>query len=153
MKNRILIFGRIFVFSAFVMLFASCGKDENDEPKNPGTGAGSGEKIEYYVKYESTVSIPSSQKIYILVSVMTEKGIQKLKVPRTWNGIFGPFNDLATLSISGSPEYGNYNPNMTSSQGRISICRGNQPFILKADKSFNGTSFNVKYTVTKEDLK
>jgi len=131
------------------MLFVSCGKDESDEPKKPDTG--SGDKIEYYVKYESQVSIPSSQVRSVNVTVVTEKGKQTLNVPKTWEGIFGPFNELTTLSISSGGGW--YNPNMTSCRGRISICRGDQPFILKADESFKGTSFNVKYTVKKEDLK
>ncbi len=56
MKSKISVIGCLFVFSAVLMLFASCGKDENDEPKNPGAGSGSGEKIEYYVKYACKVS-------------------------------------------------------------------------------------------------
>ena len=109
-------------------------------------------KIEYYVKYESNVSIPTSQSVTIKVNVLTEKGTQTLSVPRSWEGIFGPFNEYTTLSITAGAS-GFWNQNMTSCRGRISICRGNQPFILKTDQSFNGTSFNIKYTVKEEDLK
>ncbi len=151
MGNKFYFLKHLFAISFVLMLFVSCGKDENDEPKNPDVD--SGDKIEYYVKYEFQVSIPSSQKIDIRATVRTEKGKQELIVPRTWEGIFGPFNELTTLSISVGTVMGNYNPNMTSSRGRISICRGNQPFILKADESFRGTSCTVNYTVKKEDLK
>lgn len=151
MKSKISFIGCLFVFSALAMLFVSCGKDENDEPKNPGAGSGSSEKIEYYVKYACHVTIPSSHVTSITVTVTTEKGKQKLTVPKTWEGIFGPFNELTTLDFSGGAS--GYNPNMTNSRGSISICRGNQPFILKAEKSFKGSTFKMKYTVTKDDLK
>lgn len=153
MKHIISFIRILFLFSVVMMLFVSCGKDENDEPKNPGTGAGSSNKIEYYVKYESHVSIPSSTVTSVDVTVVTERGIQKLNVPKNWEGTFGPFNELTTLVISCETIGNGYNPNMTNSRGSISICRGNQPFILKADASFKGTSYTVKYTVTKEDLK
>lgn len=140
-----------FVIPFLMTTFISCGSDDpSDDIKVPEENE-KPEKIEYYVKYESSVSIPSSNYIPIQISVVTEKGVQSLSVPRSWEGIFGPFNELKTLEISGGTS--GYNPNMTSCRGRISICRGNQPFILKSDKSFRGTNLSVSYTVQKEDLK
>lgn len=143
----------LFVISFILIGCVSCGDDEPslDDDKNPGSDNKTDNKIEYYVKYQSDVSIPSSKYITIRISVVTEKGLQSLEVPRSWEGVFGPFNKLTTLSISSNG--GGYNENVTSCRGRISICRGNQPFILKEDQSFQGTSFNVSYTVTQEDLK
>lgn len=150
MKSKISFIGCLFVFSALAMLFVSCGKDENDEPKNPGAGSGSGEKIEYYVKYASKVS--SSYVKHVKIMIVTEKGKQTLTVPSTWEGVFGPMDHLTTLVISGDG-IGYDHTGRANSSASISICRGNQPFVLKAEKSSKGTSFNVKYTVTKEDLK
>lgn len=143
----------LFVLSFILIGCISCSNDEPslDDDKNPGSDNKTDNKIEYYVKYQSDVSIPSSKYITIRISVVTEKGLQSLDVPRSWEGVFGPFNKLTTLSISSNG--GGYNENVTSCRGRISICRGNQPFILKEDQSFQGTSFNVSYTVTQEDLK
>ena len=149
MKSKISVIGCLFVFSAVLMLFASCGKDENDEPKNPGAGSGSGEMIEYYVKYACKVS---GKVTNVKIMIVTEKGKQTLTVPNTWEGVFGPLDYLTTLVISGDG-IGSDHTILAKSNASISICRGNQPFVLKADKSFKGTSFNVKYTVTKEDLK
>lgn len=143
----------LFVLSFILIGTVSCSNDEPslDDDKNPGSDNKTDNKIEYYVKYQSDVSIPSSKYITIRISVVTEKGLQSLEVPKSWEGVFGPFNELTTLSISSNG--GSYNENVTSCRGRISICRGNQPFILKEDQSFQGTSFNVSYTVTQEDLK
>ena len=149
------------LFSKFLLMMpllsvicVACSKEESyiDEPKSPTTPIVTPEeKVEYYVKYESSVTIPTSSYVTIGVTVLTEKGIQQLSVPRSWEGIFGPFNELKTLSISAASS--GFNENMTSCRGRISICRGNQPFILKAEKSSKGTAYNVSYTVTKDDLK
>lgn len=143
-----------FTISALMIIGASCSTDEpkaTGSIEEPNDKIDKNDKIEYYVKYQSYVTIPSSYNIDIKVSVITEKGIQTFSVPRTWEGIFGPFNELTTLIISSNTA--GFNPSMTSCRGCISICRGNQPFILKADKSFNGTSYYVSYTVEKEDLK
>lgn len=126
----------------------SCGVDE---PENDTVIEEPEEKIEYYVKYESYINIPSSKVSSMNIRVLTEKGVQSMDVPLKWEGIFGPFYELESLFIFSKG--GNYNVNMTSSRGRISICRGNQPFILKADKSFQGTQYSMSYKVTKEDLK
>lgn len=154
MKKAIL-FSKIFIAISFLLLI--CASCSEDEPKMPNQDSGTEqeenteEKIEYYVKYESIVSIPISRPIYIDLDVITEKGKQSLSVDRTWEGVFGPFNELTTLAIRSRTT--GYNTNSTHYTGRISICRGNQPFILKAEKCSNGTSYTVSYTVTKEDLK
>ena len=153
MKRVSLFCTLLFVLSFVSMICISCSKEDAqiDEPKDPTLGEKPEEKIEYYVKYESNVSIPLSKHIDIDLTVVTEKGVQDLKVPRTWEGFFGPFNELTTLRIT-SRTIG-YNVNMTSCSGRISICSGNQPFILKNELYSNGTSFTLKYKVVKEDLK
>lgn len=142
----------IFTISFVLMACYSCSSDEPemDDSNNPSKQPE--EKIEYYVKYESNMSIPVSGHIDVFVKVMTEKGEQTIGVPRSWEGVFGPFNELKTLSIS-LKAGGSYNQNATSCGTRISICRGNQPFVLKTEKSFRGTSGALSYTVTKGDLK
>lgn len=152
MKRTILL-SKIFITISFLLsICISCSTDEPEMP-NPDTEqeVKPEEKIEYYVKYESNVSIPISRPIYIDIDVITEKGKQSLSVDRSWEGVFGPFYELTTLSITSHTT--GYNTNSTHYTGRISICRGNQPFILKAEKCSNGTSYSVSYTVTKEDLK
>lgn len=140
---------RSYIITFFLLLISvSCS---NDEPKVTEVIENTDDKIEYYVKYQSNVSISSSYFIEIDIEVVTEKGKQALKVPRQWEGVFGPFNELTTLSITSHTT--GWNTNTTNSKGSISICRGNQPFILKAEKYLQGTSYNVSYTVTKEDLK
>gem|GEM_PF-6739722 len=76
-------------------------------------------------------------------------------IPGKWEGTFGPFSKLETLqfSIKCDPDiyysyayFGYFN-------GRISICRGNQPYILKADETFRGEPLKMSYKVTAEDLK
>lgn len=143
----------LLVTSFILMSCVSCGEYEPslDDDKNLGSDNKPDNKIEYYVKYQSNVTIPLSRYVPVYVTVMTEKGVQKLEVPRSWEGVFGPFNNLTTLSISLGCGL-SLNQNMTSCRGRISICRGNQPFILKEDQSFQGTSFNMSYTVKQEDL-
>lgn len=153
MKRAIHIFKHLFAISFALMICVSCSTDEPEidinKPNDPEVKPE--ENIEYYVKYESRVSIPISGFREIKISVYTEKGTQTLNVPKTWEGVFGPFNELTTLNISSlTTGYGYYD---TSCTGRISICRGNQPFILKAEKNSYGTSYSVSYTVTKEDLK
>lgn len=153
MKRVSLFCTLLFVLSFVSMICVSCSKDDAqiDEPKAPTVEEKPEEKIEYYVKYESNVYIPSSNFKEIDLTVVTEKGVQDLKVPRTWEGIFGPFNKLTTLRIT-SRTIG-FNVHMTNCSGRISICRGNQPFILKNELYSNGTSFTLEYKVVKEDLK
>lgn len=143
----------IFAISFVLMACYSCSSDEPEmeKPETDEPVQKPEEKIEYYVKYESVVSIPISRPITIDLEVKTEKGKQSLSVPKSWEGVFGPFNELTVLYITSKTT--GYNENATSCRGRISICRGNQPFILKADKSFNGTSYTVTYAVTKDDLK
>ncbi|MDE5566915.1 MAG: hypothetical protein K2J12_00595 [Muribaculaceae bacterium] len=155
MKQIRLYYTYLFLISSALLACISCSKDHSyiiDELEPPKQVENPENRVEYYVKYESYVSIPTSKSVTVKVNVLTEKGNQTLSVPRSWEGTFGPFNELTTLSITGGAG-GNWNQNMTSCRARISICRGNQPFILKEDKSFGGTSFNVKYTVKEEDLK
>lgn len=150
---RIKQFCKYFFAISFVLVACfSCSSDEPemDDSNNPSKQPE--EKIEYYVKYESNMSINVSGHIDVYVKVMTEKGEQTIGVPRSWEGVFGPFDEFKTLSISVKAA-GYWNQNATSCRARISVCRGNQPFILKADKSFSGTSGALSYTVTKDDLK
>ncbi len=142
--KRVINFRSLYIFSLLTMMCISCG---GDEPTAPEEESG---KIEYYVKYESSVNIPSSHVSTVNIEVFTEKGTVSLTVPKTWEGVFGPFYDLVDLFITSKTT--GYNTSMTSCRGRISICRGNQPFILKADKSFKGTSYSVHYSVTEKDL-
>lgn len=128
-----------------LVLFSAC-KDSADEPDSPTS-----QTVEYYVKYELKTS---SKYIYQTVeaSLLTEKGYVTMSIPRNWEGTFGPFKQLENLvfTIKCDPEY---TYNSSTYNGRISICRGNQPYILKADKSISNAPLNMSYQVTSDDLK
>ncbi|MDE5554778.1 MAG: hypothetical protein K2J10_06300, partial [Muribaculaceae bacterium] len=103
MKELKKFFNRLFVLSLVLIICISCNTDEPQESQDTidsPTVDNPEDKIEYYVKYESYVSIPSSKYITIAITVETEKGRQSLNVPRTWEGVFGPFNELTTLYVA-----------------------------------------------------
>ena len=153
LMNRNNPFGKsIFIILFTLFTCVSCSSDEPkiNQSKEPSTEEPEN-KIEYYVKYESVVNIPISRVTSVDIEVKTEKGIQKMEVPKAWEGTFGPFNDLTALKIACTSR--GYNENATNYTARIFICRGNQPFILKAEEHKKGTQYSLSYTVTKDDLK
>ena len=70
----------LFVLSFILIGCISCSNDEPslDDDKNPGSDNKPNNKIEYYVKYQSNVTIPLPRYVPVYVTVMTEKGVQKL---------------------------------------------------------------------------
>ena len=130
-----------FLVSIVLTLNLSSCSDDN-EPKSTST--------EYYVKYElKTTSVHTYKTID--VTVYTEKGLTTTTVPRNWEGTFGPFTQLENLKFSircNGDYYG-----LSTYNGRISICRGNQPYILKADKTVSNAPLEMNYQVVSDDLK
>lgn len=140
MKTKLIL---IILLSA--ILFSSCN-DKKDEPDQLDV-----EKIEYYVKYELQTS---SRYVYSTVDaqLVTEKGVVTMTIPRNWEGTFGPFTKLENIVfiIKREPAY---TYNTTTFNGRISICKGNQPYILKSDKTISNAPLEMQYQITQEDLK
>ena len=133
----------IIVITMF--LFVAC-HDKEDDLNEPNTLS-----IEYYVKYELKTS---SKYVYSTVeaTLNTEKGLVTMTIPINWEGTFGPFTQLENVifKIKCEPDY---IYNTSTYNGRISICRGNQPYILKADKTISNAPLDMQYDITTEDLK
>lgn len=135
------------VLSFILTMLTACNDDkEKDEPDAPTAG-----KIEYYVKYEIKTT---SRYIYNTfdVTYTSEKGLETKTVPVNWEGTFGPFTkiDKLVLSIHCEPSHVY---NTSTYNGRISICRGNQPYILKADYTISNKPLSMQYQVTDEDVR
>jgi lipoprotein len=135
----------IFIILTSVITLSAC-KDDKDEPNSSQSAS-----VEYYIMYELKTS--SRYSYHTLgATITTEKGVVNMTIPRNWEGTFGPFNKFENIvfSIKCSPSY---LYNTSTFNGRISICRGNQPYILKADKTISNAPLSMNYQITKEDLK
>lgn len=150
----------LFVTLSFALV--SCDKDDGPKPpKNEEVKPGEDPDevhCEYYVKYELKYSdLGKYMPKTININVRTEKGLKEMSVPHDWEGVFGPFHTLEQMELEvvtahiGMSSHGYVNV-------RISICRGNQPYILKVDNTADYNSgiwyrnFYTSYTVTDEDL-
>ncbi|MBO4924365.1 MAG: hypothetical protein J5382_09625 [Bacteroidales bacterium] len=105
-----------FLFCAVISLFglSSCHTDPD---------------AIYYVRYEATInSVHSGATAKYIVA--TENGSTEItSKKKTLNETFGPVKKGFTASISGEAEY---DGTMTLS---IYVCRGEEPFALKATKT------------------
>ncbi|WP_289862380.1 hypothetical protein [uncultured Duncaniella sp.] len=145
MKN--IVYSSFFIIS---FLFCSCSKDDSiyDEPKldiEP-------EPIEYYVKYEYKFGSYLNLAKVAHVQVVTENGVQSFDLRPSstfWEGVFGPFKDCKSLSITASADQAYPNLNM---HARISISKGG-PFVLKAQEDKYTQKIQLVYRVTKRDIK
>lgn len=108
---------------ATVMIMTGCSKDnDQDSPVNG---------VRYYVKYEVFVS--SSHYGDLFVDVNTEKGTQSFTIPRSssFSETFGPVSKGFAASVTART-------NFTVTGGiysSIYVCRGEEPFVLKATGS------------------
>lgn len=138
----------IYIISfLFIMLFSACDNSQQDEPQRPGE-SNEDSKIEYYIKYELKTTSKSAFSS-VEATFLTEKGNVTKTIPRNWEGTFGPFTKLESASFQVKFN----NSIWTTFYGRISTCRGNQPYILKAEKSSFNRSLNMSYSITEDDLK
>lgn len=130
-----------------IIILTACENSHIDEPQRPGSN-NEDSNIEYYIKYELNTTSKSAFSS-VEATFLTEKGYITRNIPREWEGTFGPFNKLETANF-----YVKINKSIwTTFNGRISICRGNQPYILKAEKSSFNKSLNMSYSITEDDLK
>lgn len=121
------------------IIFNACDDNKPDMPQD---------KIEYYVKYEVTLSSYHSMVKSADISVVTEYGTKRFEIPTKWEAVFGPFNEPKNLYIKGLIPKGPY-PNQNI-RGRIYISSDNSPFVLKAEKSAEN-NLVVKYLVKERD--
>ena len=87
------------------------------------------ETANYYVKYEAQISSVhyGADAKYV---VSTESGSTTITTrSKTWTETFGPVKKGFTASISGEAEY---DGTMTLN---IYVCRGEEPFVLKASQT------------------
>lgn len=129
MKKNVLM--TILVLALSLFLF-SCGNDEPEE--------------NYYVKYE--VQATSSQMISELeVEITTENGVETKRVLPTWNGTYGPI-DKSTPIILNISYPGQYSLLNMKFSGRILMCKGNTPFVLKAEQhTKDGSPISLTYNI------
>ena len=96
---------------------------------------------EYYVKYEATVT-----SVYltnnITYTVNTERGIQTFKSGKSFSQTFGPFEKGFKASINVDAT----NLDQASTDAKIYVCRGSEPFALKANNT-GGKQVSISYTI------
>ena len=109
------------------------------------------EEANYYVKYEATItSIYYGAEVNYVVA--TEKGSQTITTDsKNLSEVFGPVQKGFTASISGKSDYPPVNSSMVVN---IYVCRGEEPFALKAQDvskensySDTGISASASYTI------
>lgn len=126
----------IFVlFCSLCFIFWSCGNDNEDEPNNNTSN-------EYYVKYEA--SITSKYKGTINYTVNTENGKTKFSSGNSFSQTFGPVRKGFHASIT-SDASDLYSVSMNAV--KIYVCRGSEPFSLKATNSSSEDIVSTSYTI------
>lgn len=126
------------VFLVFAL--SGCVKNNEDEPDNPSSTPSSDVEYAYYVKYESAVSSIYIGEIFYTVN--TDKGVQTFQSDKIFSEVFGPVKKgfKATIRADASRLH------VANSEVRIYVCRGNEPFALKACKS-GDKAVSVTYTI------
>lgn len=97
----------------------------------------------YYVKYEAQISSVhyGSDAKYV---VSTESGSKTITTrSKTWTETFGPVKKSFTASVSGEAHY---DGTMTLN---IYVCRGEEPFVLKASKTGDVSTWGTMEGVEK----
>ena len=123
MKKLLLLFA-----IAVTILMTGCTKD--DEQQTP-----TGNDVRYYVRYEVSASASSLYTFSMYVNVNTEKGSQSFRTSsKLFSETFGPVSKGFSTKVSASG-----NATFLTS---IYVCRGEEPFVLKA----TGTS-SAEYTI------
>ena len=121
----------------------ACGSDD-DSPAS---------KVEdlnhiYYVKYEIESSATTTRLYADLsytqsFSFTTDKGMQTIneekKDSHKWEGTYGPFKYGDHVKLKATKA--NYN------QGKISVCKDNGPFVIKAEDYVREKEIDIYYTI------
>ena len=122
-----------FIICTTIILLGltACYKEPDKEPDN------------YYVKYEAQIaSIHTGGTAKYVVS--TENGSTSITSrSKTWTETFGPVKKGFTASISG--ETSGYGGTLTLN---IYVCRGEEPFVIKAQQVFNSADFSVSGAIS-----
>lgn len=94
------------------------------------TGCGKDNDVRYYVKYEVSVSSVHIGDLY--VDAKTEKGTQSFKTSsKVFSETFGPVSKGFAASVTAHTDY-----SVTGGiHSSIYVCRGEEPFVLKATGS------------------
>ena len=98
---------------------------------------------DYYVKYEATVT--SQYGGSIKYTVNTETGSETFESGKSFSQIFGPVKKGFQASITADSKALNY---VSNSNVKIYVCRGSEPFALKANNSSSiGKIVSASYTI------
>lgn len=130
---------KYFLLSTITLILWSCSEESRDEPEiaDPTPVA------EYYVKYEAAVT-----SVYlgnnIIYTVRTDKGSQTFTSGKSFSQTFGPVEKgfIATFTADASHWF------QADCEVRIYVCRGSEPFALKAYASggmMASTSYKIDY--------
>ncbi len=111
-----------------------CGCGDNNEPDDSYSS-------DYYVKYEASVSSSNYGKT-VEYTVETDIGRKTFVGGKTFEQTFGPVKKGFKASVRA--DAGNYYG--AECNVKIYVCRGNEPFALKANQS-GSTNVAVSYTI------
>lgn len=119
---------------SLILVLMGCATNNGNEPDNPYSNA------DYFVKYEASIkSVYSNTANY---TVRTENGSEVFKSGRSFSQTFGPFKKGFEAAITVDA----HDWNQADCEARIYICRGDEPFVLKAhDSGWKGVY--VSYTI------
>ena len=130
MKQLYLIFA-IFIGTAFI----GCTSEDSEIPSTPEQEV---EKVDYYIKYY--VKSASSYHYIKSVTVTTDKGVQTFEFKNKigWEQTFGPVAKgfKASIHVQGY-----------TNTVEIHICRGKEPFALKAILNEGVSNPSLEYTI------
>ena len=128
------------------MPFLLCGcSDDDDECKIPQEKP-QVEEARYYVKYELSAKAKWINQ-YTQFTVATDTGMKNYKLVGSdkWEATYGPVKKGFKTTLSSYMDDGSYQYS-TNISARISVCRGKEPFTLKAEDS-DPTSVSLEYTI------
>lgn len=136
---------KVALLFIFPLLMVSCGGDDIDEPDMPtGQPSQNDTKAEYYVRYDATIS--TSKQSTFKYSVSTDSGSKTFETEaHTFSETFGPVKKGFIASIFVDASNLSYAANC-SCVVKIYVCRGKEPFALKATASGDKTA-TTSYTI------
>lgn len=131
------------------LILGGCGEDEPISSKKPSLDTENTDNTDnkdnetpiYYVKYEAHVTSVFSSVKNVDYKVNTDKGSQTFTSGTSFSKIFGPFEKGFNASITADSR--NYS---TECFVEIYVCRGNEPFALKANNS-GKNKVTTSYTI------
>ena len=122
------------LFIALILGLSGCEKNRNEEPDDPYANA------DYYVKYEAKVT--SNHTGTVVYYVSTEDDGMTFNSGNSFSKTFGPFKKggWAYIEVDAS------NISSATCMASIYVCRGSEPFTLKATKT-GGKKLVLEYTI------